>query len=93
MDTVHSFRSTRARTVYLTSEPVFHFAVECLAEGGGDGVSGRRECHTPPRGVDDDDTYQAFACLACTRVHLVNLTGGGRGLGRGADELGTDILS
>ena len=24
-------------------------------------------------GVDDDDTYQSFPCIACTRVHLVNL--------------------
>ena len=22
--------------------------------------------------TDDDDTYQSFECIACTRVHLVN---------------------
>jgi len=22
---------------------------------------------------DDGDTYRSFACVACTRVHLVNL--------------------
>jgi len=25
---------------------------------------------------DGDDTYQSFACVACTRVHLVNLKTG-----------------
>jgi len=24
----------------------------------------------------DDDTYQSFQCIACTRVHLVNLKTG-----------------
>jgi hypothetical protein len=23
--------------------------------------------------ADEDDTYQSFQCIACTRVHLVNL--------------------
>ena len=23
--------------------------------------------------TDDDDTYQSFECIACTRVHLVNV--------------------
>jgi hypothetical protein len=23
--------------------------------------------------TDEDDTYQSFQCVACTRVHLVNL--------------------
>ena len=26
--------------------------------------------------TDDDDTYQSFQCIACTRVHLVNLKTG-----------------
>ena len=47
---------------------------------------------------NEDDTYQSFACVACTRVHLVNLEnwkgiGRGGGLGRRADELGANILS
>jgi len=25
---------------------------------------------------NDDDTYQSFACVACARVHLVNLKTG-----------------
>jgi hypothetical protein len=25
---------------------------------------------------DDDDTYQSFPCIACTRVHMVNLKTG-----------------
>ena len=25
---------------------------------------------------NDDDTYQSFACVGCTRVHLVNLKTG-----------------
>ena len=27
-------------------------------------------------GTDDDDTYQSFQCIACTRAHLVNLKTG-----------------
>ena len=27
-------------------------------------------------GTDDDDTHQSFQCIACTRVHLVNLKTG-----------------
>ena len=26
--------------------------------------------------TDDDDTYQSFECMACTRVHLVNMKTG-----------------
>ena len=26
--------------------------------------------------TDDDDTYQSFPCIACTRVHLINLKTG-----------------
>ncbi len=26
--------------------------------------------------TDDDDTYQSFECVACTRMHLVNLKTG-----------------
>ena len=26
--------------------------------------------------TDDDDTYHSFPCIACTRVHLVNLETG-----------------
>ena len=26
--------------------------------------------------TDDDDTYQSFQCMACTRVHLVNVKTG-----------------
>ncbi len=26
--------------------------------------------------TDENDTYQSFACVACTRVHLVNLKSG-----------------
>ncbi len=26
--------------------------------------------------TDDDETYQSFQCMACTRVHLVNLKTG-----------------
>ena len=26
--------------------------------------------------TDDDETYQSFQCIACTRVHLVNLKTG-----------------
>ena len=26
--------------------------------------------------TDDDDTYQSFPCIACTRVHMVNLKTG-----------------
>ena len=26
--------------------------------------------------TDEDDTYQSFQCIACTRVHLVNLKTG-----------------
>ena len=26
--------------------------------------------------TDEDDTYQSFQCIACTRVHLVNVKTG-----------------
>jgi hypothetical protein len=34
--------------------------------------------------ADEDDTYQSFQCIACTRVHLVNLKTG-KVLGEEAD--------
>ncbi len=38
-----------------------------------------------------DDTYQSFACVACTRVHLVNLkTGKVLGEERGLDRPGCE---
>jgi hypothetical protein len=37
--------------------------------------------------TDEDDTYQSFRCMACTRVHLVNLKTG-KVLGREEDQAG-----
>jgi hypothetical protein len=34
--------------------------------------------------ADEDDPYQSFQCIACTRVHLVNLKTG-KVLGEEAD--------
>jgi hypothetical protein len=37
----------------------------------------RRACRWSADEVtDEDDTYQSFQCMACTRVHLVNLKTG-----------------
>jgi hypothetical protein len=39
-------------------------------------ISVRSSSRSERASSDDDDTYQSFPCIACTRVHLVNLKTG-----------------